>query len=103
MFASFFGKLNHTSRNGARSRQLEVETLEARSVPSTFATLVDAVGTGAWSPAPARQVREMVVDGAMVHPSGNATVQGGAMGDVTADAGIDLMMGTRKVGEEVPA
>ncbi|MCI0743230.1 MAG: hypothetical protein L0Y72_29740 [Gemmataceae bacterium] len=82
MFATLFGKLNRTSRNGVRSRQLEVETLEGRAVPSALATLVPSAAGVDWPSPPAGQVREL---GGTIDPSGNVTVLGGARGGVDMD------------------
>src|SRR5262245_33281855 len=95
MFASFFGKLKRTSRNGTRSRHVEVETLEARCVPSTFQTLVDdAAGRAAWSAAPVKHVREMSVDGATAQPSDHVTVEGGNPGGVIGTNGVPVQGGS---------
>ena len=95
MFATFFGKVNRTSRNSARSRQLEVETLEARCVPSTFQTLVDdAAGRAAWSAAPVKHVREVVIGGAMAQPSDHVTVEGGNPGGVIGTNGVTVQGGS---------
>ncbi len=97
MFASFFGKLNRTSRNTARSRRLELETLEARSVPSTVTTLVNESSTTGWCPPAVRQVREMVVGaraGVDTHPVLCPKVDPGAQA---------LPIGGNGPGDEIPA
>jgi hypothetical protein len=95
MFATLLRKLRPSSRNGSRSRQLEVEALEGRFVPSTLGTLVRSAADVVKPPSPpgGSHVREL-------EPLGGSTIaivaSGGALdpsGDVTPLAGNPLMEG----------
>lgn len=68
MFATLLRKLGHTSRNGSRPRQLQVEALEARAVPSASAAPVLSAPGADWEPPPGgSHVREMA-------PLGGSTI-----------------------------
>src|SRR5262245_50950264 len=60
MFARFLRQRRHAARNGSRSRSLEVEALEGRSLPSVFGALAVSASDAAWQAPPGgSQVREV--------------------------------------------
>ncbi|MBI3407935.1 MAG: hypothetical protein HY040_06210 [Planctomycetes bacterium] len=101
MFATLLQNLSRKSRNVPRSRRLEVETLEGRSVPSALGTLVRPAVAADWPPPPVTQahVRETLMGGGRVDPgAANGAHIIGSAGHV---ASIECNI-TRGSGEEIP-
>ena len=100
MFASLFQTRKRNVRKAPRSTsqrsmQLQIESLEARTVPSTVAPLVRSAAQSDWPPPPAAQIREMFVG---VSPLGGIKVDsGGANGNHVASASL-----TRGTVDEIP-
>src|SRR5262249_47695974 len=93
MFAALLRKLSRRSRNGSRSRRLEVEALEGRWVPSGLGALVGSAPGVEPPPSPpgASPVRELepLAGGAII----TISVPSGAVdpsGDVTPLAGATV-------------
>src|SRR5262245_38509442 len=97
MFARFLRKLSQTPRNGTRSRRLEAEGLEGRSVPSAVPALVgSAPGIELPSPPGGSHVREMepLVGGTVITiivPSG--TVEPNTDGPPPGTGGSNGLLG----------